>query len=69
MPAEELRVELLRAREVRDGDFDGEEAANGGLVFLLIGVILSSYVGVMRVTGAVMVAYSTVIVLIVKKVL
>lgn len=66
MPAEELRVELLGALKVRDGDFDGEEAADDGLVCVLVELALNILRG--RVTGAAMIAFSTMIVLIVKKV-
>jgi hypothetical protein len=62
LPAEELRVELLGALEVRDGDFDGEEAADGGLVCVLVELALNILRG--RVTGAAMIAFGTVIVLV-----
>ena len=60
MPTEELRVELLGSREVRDGYFDGKEATDGGLVCLLVGVMLSIWVRGGRLTGAVMIACDSV---------
>lgn len=61
MPAEELRVEPLGALEVCDGDFDGEEATDGGLVCVLVELALNILPG--TGTGAAMIAFGTTIVL------